>query len=229
MKEHIILVSILGLLLSSCSTKSEKKKDNGLGSEFIIEEPNGPSEEDGIVSLDEGLYEEIDDDLSEKTNYAADNIYDDMDKVEAYNESVKEDVIKVLSDDFQMYTVKEGETLMWIAFKVYGDYKEWKKLKLWNEDKLNFNNQVEPGTAIKYQPLATKHEWKGAGSPYLVKNGDTLFLISKDVYNGNGNYWRDIWQNNQIQIKDPNLIFAGFTLFYRPMQEVRRELANEEE
>jgi len=229
MKERAIMFSILGLLLSSCSTKSDKKQGNGLGSEFIVEEPDGPSDEDGIISLDEGLYEEIDDDLSEKTIYASDNIYDDIEKVEAYNESVKEDVLKVLSDDFSIYTAKEGETLMWIAFKIYGDYKEWKKLKLWNEDKLNFNNQVDPGTQIKYQPLATAYDWKGSGSPYLVKNGDTLFLISKDVYSGNGNFWREIWQNNQIQIKDPNLIFAGFTLFYRPIREVKRELANEQE
>lgn len=52
------------------------------------------------------------------------------------------------------------------------------------------------------------------GNPYLTKQGDSLSLISKKVY-GNYRKWGQIYNNNRDQIRNPNLIFAGFVLYYR--------------
>ena len=40
-------------------------------------------------------------------------------------------------------------------------------------------------------------------------------IISKKKY-GTPVRWKSIWDNNKPMIKDPNLIFAGFTLYYIP-------------
>jgi LysM repeat protein len=226
----ILLLGSLTLTGTSCSSKKAPSKEpDPFESEFIVEEA-GPSSEENIISLDDDLYAEIEDNLEEETTYAADNIYDDVDKVEAFNTSVKEDVFKVLSENFKTYEVKGEETLMWIAFKLYGDYRAWKNLKEWNQDVVDFDNSVKPGSKLKYEPLNSKFDWKNQGSPYLIHNGDTLFKISRKVYQGEGQYWKDIWQNNQLQIRDPNLIFAGFTLFYLPYDQIAtRDLASDEQ
>lgn len=213
--------------LAGCSSKKTTSNDSGPSeADFIVDDGSGSSEE--VVSLDDDIYAEIDNDLSQESNLAADNIYDDVDQVEAFNSSMKKDVYKVLSDNSKVYKAKEGETLMWIAYKLYGDYRAWKKLKAWNEDALDYDNAVVAGTELKYEPLTTAFTWKSQGNPYIILKGDSLSKISKKVYDGEIKYWKSIWTNNQLQVRDPNLIFAGFTLFYLPYEEVKRELASDE-
>lgn len=229
-RQNILFFAILFATTSftSCSSKKAPQEENPFSSEFVVEE-EGPASEENIISLDDDLFSEIEDNLQEETTYAADNIYDDVEKVEAFNTSVKEDVFKVLSENFKTYKVQGDETLMWIAFKLYGDYRAWKSLKKWNPEVVDFDNSVKPGTKLKYEPMTTDFKWKNQGNPYLIHNGDTLFKISRKVYQGEGQYWKDIWQNNQLQIRDPNLIFAGFTLFYLPYESVRsRDIASDE-
>lgn len=43
---------------------------------------------------------------------------------------------------------------------------------------------------------------------YIVKSGDSLSKISKQVY-GDAKQWRRIFEANLDQIKDPNLIHPG--------------------
>ena len=43
---------------------------------------------------------------------------------------------------------------------------------------------------------------------YTVVKGDSLSKIAKRVY-GKGSLWRKIYEANQDQIKDPDLIFPG--------------------
>ena len=62
------------------------------------------------------------------------------------------------------------------------------------------------------------------GNPYLIKSGDTLGKISNTTY-GTIKYWKNIWNNNKPLIKDPNKIFAGFTI-YTPLIE-GRDVAND--
>lgn len=230
-KLFLILLLATQFVFSSCSSKSSKKSENPtVESEFAVDDDVPMSEgEEGVVALDEGLYDSIEDDIKDEAQVAPDNIYDDEEAVQAYNKESKEDIYKVFSDNFATYKVEEGETLMWIAYKLYGDYREWKKLKLWNENLLDYEDRPETGATLKYQPLETAFNWKSQGNPYLVLRGDTLFKISRKVYEGEGDLWRSLWVNNQVQIRDPDLIFAGFTLFYLPYNEAKRSLASDGE
>ncbi len=118
-----------------------------------------------------------------------------------------------LSDNMMEYTVQKNETLMMIAFKLYGDYGWWKKLAGWNTAKLTNGQIVRAGTTLKYRAPSEEFVWNPQGLPYLIRTGDNLGLISKSVYQ-TPKKWKLIWENNRPLIKNPNLIFAGFTLYY---------------
>ncbi len=121
---------------------------------------------------------------------------------------------------FGQYTVQSGDTMMLVSFKVYGDYTRWKSIA-------NLNSQVNAqalvaGETLKYKLPSEKFEWRPNGTPYLIRTGDTLGTISKDKY-GTASKWKSLWENNRPMIKNPNLIFAGFTLYYVPGRDVASE------
>lgn len=118
----------------------------------------------------------------------------------------------------EKYKVQKGETLMMIAFKIYGDYLKWKDIRGWNKN----IKQITEGMELNYVVPAQKFTWEPMGLPHLVRTGDTLGTISMDKY-GTPKKWKSIFENNRPLIKDPNLIFAGFTVFYQP----ERGLASE--
>ena len=120
------------------------------------------------------------------------------------------------------YTVEGNETLMLIAFKIYGDYAKWKEIKKMNPG-LDYNS-MKVGEKIKYPVPAVAFVWNPSGNPYLINRGDTHGLISKDVYKTEKR-WQEIFANNKPMIKKPDLIFAGFTLYYIP----DRQLASEKQ
>lgn len=128
------------------------------------------------------------------------------------------------ADGSGTYTVQNGETLMIVAFKIYGDYSKWRDLARMNSGKLGSRYTVSAGTVLSYNPPAQPFQWSPTGNPYLIKTGDTLGTISTDTY-GTTKHWRAIWKNNTPLIKDPNKIFAGFTI-YTPILD-SRGVANE--
>jgi nucleoid-associated protein YgaU len=111
------------------------------------------------------------------------------------------------------YQVKRGETLMQIAFKLYGDIGKWKEIKNLNSKSLSSNSSLKQGTQLKYKAPDAPFVWNPAGAPYLIKTGETLGTISNSVYQ-TPKKWKSIWENNKPLIKNPNLIYAGFTLYY---------------
>jgi len=116
--------------------------------------------------------------------------------------------------------VASNDTLMLIAFKVYGDYSMWKQIQ--NDNNGISSTKLTVGSVIKYKKPQEEFVWGPRGNPWLIKLGDTLGIISKDVY-GATTKWRDIYNNNRPMIKDPNLIFAGFTLYYVPTRDIASE------
>lgn len=120
--------------------------------------------------------------------------------------------IAITGGGIEEYTVAQNETLMIIAFKIYGDYSKWRELQELNSQDLSGVNQLAVGMKIKYNAPAERFVWNPEGNPYMIKQGDTLGTISSDTY-GTDRHWRDIWDNNKPLIKDPNKIFAGFTLY----------------
>ncbi|MFG1482437.1 LysM peptidoglycan-binding domain-containing protein [Halobacteriovorax sp. HFRX-2_2] len=130
--------------------------------------------------------------------------------------ALEKDVVVTASD---YYEVQKGETLMWIAFKLYGDYRKWRDIQAMNQEALA--DGLQAGDKIKYQ--SGQFNWNPVGLPHLIRRGETLGVISQDKY-GTPAKWRSIWDNNRDMIKDPNLIFAGFTLYYVPEE---RDVASE--
>lgn len=118
----------------------------------------------------------------------------------------------------ETYRVQKGDTLMMIAFKIYGDYRKWKDIRVWNKDV----KKVSEGVELKYHVPDQKFGWMPNGLPYLVKTGDTLQIISMDKY-GTTRKWKSIYDNNRPLIRDPNLIFAGFTIYYQPTRDLASE------
>lgn len=106
---------------------------------------------------------------------------------------------------------------MHIAFYAYTDYSRWRDIYEANRDKISSSQELTPGMEIRL-PTPLNPYSRPSGKPYLIKWGDSLSLISKKVY-GQMERWPEIWKNNPKQIRDPNLIFAGFTLFYHPDDE----------
>lgn len=123
----------------------------------------------------------------------------------------------------KQYTVQKNETLMLIAFKLYGNYERWKEIADQNREALNGTTNIKEGMVLNYVAPAEEFVWNPQGLPYLIRTGDTLGGISKQVYTTISK-WKLIWENNRPLIKDPNKIYAGFTLYYL---ENGREVANE--
>jgi nucleoid-associated protein YgaU len=115
--------------------------------------------------------------------------------------------------EFGQYKISKDETLMMAAFRIYGDYRKWKELKSWNKDALKHG--IHTGLSLKYYVPEKKFVWQPAGLPYLVKEGNTLGSISQDKY-GTHKKWKDLYENNRPLIINPNVIFAGFTIYYVP-------------
>jgi len=63
---------------------------------------------------------------------------------------------------------------------------------------------------------------------YVVKSGDTLSKIAKDLY-GDANRWREIFQANKEQIENPNLIRPGWELFIPGLEDKEEEKEVEKE
>jgi nucleoid-associated protein YgaU len=137
-------------------------------------------------------------------------------------ESVPSDTVAVsepvISNDYsggteKQYIVKKNETLMLVAFKLFGDYERWKELANANRDVLRGSTSLSQGMTLRYTAPAQEFVWNPQGLPYLIRMGDTLGGISKTVYTTEKK-WKLIWNNNRPLIKDPNKIFAGFTIYY---------------
>ena len=188
-----ITLSILIFLgLASCANKDKKLEEGELASseEFL---------EEGLENEGDLLVEDKGDGESEVADLELDS-------------SEEMENIASLTGEVGVYVAEKGETLMQIAFKIYGDYRQWKQLMSWN----NLSSQsVLSGTKLKYEKPANKFHWSPRGNPYLVKKGDTLGFISQEKYN-TSRRWREIYDNNKPLIRDPNLIFAGFTIYYIP-------------
>jgi len=125
----------------------------------------------------------------------------------------------VPSGETSNYTVQSNETLMIIAFKLYGDYSRWKEIAALNASKLGGGTNISRGMSLAYSTSGAGFSFNPSGSPYLIQRGDTLGRISSRTY-GTSSKWRSIWENNRPLIQDPNKIFAGFTI-YLPEDGVR--------
>ncbi len=193
--------------LDSSVMDSETTMDFGTQDASMIDLSSGPevTSSDTGTSLADTSSQEV---KSNETNLLADsNTPEYPEEVSSPKASVSEDTL-----EFQTYKVKRGDTLMLIAFNLFGDYTKWQDLQDWNNLS---STQLSAGMNLKYKMYMPKYEWNPQGTPYLIQWGDTLGKIADSLY-GDLTRWKDLWTNNKPLIRDPNKIYAGFTLYYLP-------------
>ncbi|MFT6068683.1 MAG: nucleoid-associated protein YgaU [Bacteriovoracaceae bacterium] len=199
----LFFISIFALV--SCSNNKKKAAANKAEDAALEME----DESDFIVDSDEEDLElSVDSEASEMMATDETIIMDGADNATSIS----------MTDAVGDYTVQKGDTMMLIAFKIYGDYRKWKTLKDMNP---SMDRLVE-GASLKYSEPSEKFVWNPAGLPHLIQNGETLGTISNDKY-GTATKWKLLYENNRPMIHDPNLIFAGFTLYYVPERDVASE------
>lgn len=118
------------------------------------------------------------------------------------------------------YRVKEGDTLMKIAFEVFGDLTRWREIHDLNQEVVSDPNVLTKGTRLRIKVFGVRTVSRN-GEAYLIKRGDTLQKISQWVY-GTISKWKQLWDNNRELIRDPNKIFAGFKLYFVREQDPKR-------
>lgn len=198
-----VLFSVLLLsFLVSCSSKKVEEKTPSVE---LTEEVEYQGEDDLFAeetTTDEDLF------ASESTE-----------TTETVSSSYETTTSPSAQSNLGYYTVQKYDTLMLIAFKLYGDYNRWRELRDMNQGTVNNSEMIYEGTKLAYNTSGSGFSWTPAGNPYLIKFGDTLGTISSDVY-GVMSRWKEIWNNNRPLISNPNRIYAGFTLFYVPDKKV---------
>ena len=212
------LLLVLALLFTASCSSSKKDSSEAEGTE-ITDSLDGES--DFIVDGDdeELILEDGDMALAENDSIALDDMEEVADAGSTVEASGPVSTNSPVIGEDGTYTAKNGETLMMISFKVYGDYRRWKEIASYNSIG---QNDVRSGMQIRYQKPSSEFSWNPEGLPYLIKRGDTLATISDDKY-GTVKKWRMIYENNQPLIRDPNLIYAGFTLYYVPKRDIASE------
>ena len=215
---NLLLLALL-LLSVACSGGKSKNAEEG-----DVEEV-ASSDDDYVEYIldedEEGKDEDFADsgDKEDEEEYIMDDEKGDEEYADA-DEEEEEAPAVAMSGDQGSYKVKGGETLMMIAFNLYGDYRMWRKIK--NSNGLQ-SSRISKGQSLRYDRPERPFKWDPEGLPYLIQGGDTLGTISNDKY-GTPSKWKSIYSNNRPLIKDPNLIFAGFTLYY--LQDAR-DIASE--
>ena len=230
MKRIITLALIL--IISSCSFLDSKKSQT---TEFAVDTiADGPNisefsvEQQKIATMD--IHDELADQslplvLDEKNSEV---LASDMSESQFNDVKPDDDIsgptlasVDIKPEDMskqkEIYQVQQGDTLMLIAFKIYGDYRKWKEIHELNAEQLK--SKLSQGMKLSYYVVDRSHHWKPDGTAYLVKKGDTLQSISMEKY-GTTRKWKRIYANNRPVIRDPNSIFAGFTIYYKNLRDL---------
>jgi nucleoid-associated protein YgaU len=213
---------LLSLSLASCSgSKSAQKIDESTPQIELSDADEFIDNED--ASLVDGTQDPLSDDAM-----VSDNAFPEEPSIADTEPVVNETPYVAAQTSYEagtmkQYVVQKNETLMLIAFKLYGDYERWKELASQNRDTLKGSNNITAGMTLNYMAPAEEFVWNPQGLPYLIRTGDTLGGISLQVYT-TSKKWKSIWDNNRPLIKDPNKIYSGFTIYYL---ENGREVANE--
>ncbi|MCB9025285.1 MAG: LysM peptidoglycan-binding domain-containing protein [Bdellovibrionaceae bacterium] len=115
------------------------------------------------------------------------------------------------------YLVKLGDTLMKIAFEKYGNYLRWREIYKSNKNKMSHWTKMAVGTELVIHNVKYVYI-KKEGTPYLIRKGDTLKSISKQIY-GTSSKWQEIWRNNPQLVLNPKKIYAGFKIYYKELEQ----------
>lgn len=201
-KKSLLLLLSLAIFGSACSSKNQTQ---------VIGEETA-KEEEALLLVDN--YEA--DELFEIDGQALD--FDNTAEEPVFAEQMMEKAPAMIEQPMigaqNSYTVVEGDTLMYVSYKMYGDYRLWKSLADLNGMGPG-QTTLKTGDVIMVDASRVRPMPFMNGAPYLIRTGDTLGTISSDQY-GTSERWRDLWKHNAEMIRDPNVIFAGFQMYLLP-------------
>ena len=115
----------------------------------------------------------------------------------------------------KVYEVKEGETLVGLAERYYGDASYARLLRRANEgqNELGLGQQLLVPThddGVSGEPVAPAPIPAGAVT-YVALDGESLWVIAKKSY-GKGHLWPRIWEANKDRLENPDFVPEGVTL-----------------
>ncbi len=215
MRNKLWLFLVLSLSIAACSSKKPVAED-GMGDSAAME-----SGADEVGSVPEDM---LGNEVGAPSGGDSEDPFADLKSSDggaqaaAPSTDVAEETVAASGDSGSggspstTYTVRTGDTLMKIAYKLYGDLDRWKEIHEWNRAKLANANKLEKGMVLSVEPETNGHA-PGLPNSYKIKKGDTLAGIADEVY-GKASKWRKLQKFNAKLIKNPNRIFAGFTLWY---------------
>jgi nucleoid-associated protein YgaU len=242
MKNSIFKILLLAALLSGCSAKKAKMADSNIDLTELDETPMEQVVEGNTVDMDmevvpsdreedELIVEEITEpDLLDEQERISEE--DSQEIIAGVQEESEEDSLTMAEAPLEReevaqseYIIQRNDTLMLAAWKIYGDTSRWRELESLNQEKLH-NGQIWIGEKLVFNRPESEFVWSPEGSPYVIQGGDTLGVVSNNVYES-PKHWKAIWFNNRDLVRNPDLIFAGFTLYYKDLKEVNeREIAS---
>lgn len=214
MRQLLVIAVALAFIATGCGTKKHKSSADGIDEIAQADTATLDSETDP-----EALPPVIDDATTAEA--PADAPADAP--VDTSVPAVAEEAPPVAgTGELASYTVQAGDTLMKIAFNVYGDIRQWKTIYELNKDKIKSANNLTAGTVVKYDKPASEPVIQQNGDPYMIKQGDTLGTIADDIY-AKKSKWKQLYENNRTLIHDPNRIYAGFYLYYQITEEEKKQ------
>jgi nucleoid-associated protein YgaU len=139
----------------------------------------------------------------------------------------------VLIPRFTEYTVREGDTIVRIAKRLYGKDEHWQSIAKANPrvdpqklragqtlkvpvDPANIQGVLVNPPPHAAPPTASPEPPRGAAIEYVVRPGDTLGEIARSFY-GKSSLWQAIVDANRDQISSPEQIRPGMKLRIPPV------------
>lgn len=223
-KSSIVLFVLVAALAAGCSS-SQKAESGAPGDMGALEsgaDPIGSVPEDMLeqAEAEAEVSESVPENLApDGTDPFADLTVDPATETNTENLATAEEATiegfatPESSGATETYEVKRGDTLMKIAFTLYGDIDRWQDLYEWNRSLLKKASQLSPGMKLTYEPPLEPFHPDQLAHSYTIKSGDTLAGIADEVY-GRKMKYKKLQGYNDRMIKNPNRIFAGFTIFY---------------
>ncbi|MEE2876575.1 MAG: LysM peptidoglycan-binding domain-containing protein [Candidatus Neomarinimicrobiota bacterium] len=118
--------------------------------------------------------------------------------------------------DWDTYMIVPGDFLFKIAKEEYGNFRRWREIYAWNEEKIGAN----PNLIYPYHYLTLKRdnkveEFKPGFSEYEVNSGETLWDIADKLY-GDPIAWIILYLDNTDRLNgNSNFLDPGMTLQVR--------------
>jgi len=133
---------------------------------------------------------------------------------ESANREAEQSIPKRVSEEGDrghVHLVESGDDLWSLSEHYYGDGRQWRKIAMANPELLTGGpDRLEPGWRLRIPDVESPDGGSDART-IVVKRGDTLSSIAKEVY-GSESLWPRILRANRAQLSDADDIVPGVRL-----------------